>query len=137
MDGQAGERPRSRIAGVAGALALAALAPACAGDEGRPPVARIELVPDQIGENDGFQTVVVLDGTASADPVDHPEGARLGYAWQILDDEVRFEPGSHTDDDAPEIRLRGDRPATIVLTVTDEDGLTASTTTRLRLTASR
>lgn len=111
-------------------LALAA----CAVDEGRPPIARIELVPDRIVENDGFQTTVTLDGRTSADPVDHPEGATLQFAWQVLDDEARFERGSHADDDAPVVRLRGDRPATIVLTVTDVDGLSASTTAHLRLT---
>lgn len=121
---------RSAIVAVAAGLA------ACAADEGRPPVARIDLRPDQIGENDGFQTAVTLDGTASADPIDHPDGARIGFAWQILDDEVRFEPGSHSDDAAPVVRLRGDRPATIILTVTDDDGLTSTTTAHLRLTTS-
>ena len=121
---------------IAAVAAVAAILVACAADDGRPPVARIELHPDQIVENDGFQTAVTLDGTASADPIDHPDGARLGYAWQILDDEARFEPGDHADDDAPVVRLRGDRPATIVLTVTDDDGLTSSTTAHLRLTAS-
>ena len=116
--------------------ALATLA-ACAADDGRPPVARIELMPDQLVENDGFQTPVTLDGRASADPLDHPAGARLTFAWQVLDDEVRFEPGSRDDDEAPVVRVRGDRPATIILTVTDEDGLSASTTAHLRLTASR
>lgn len=116
-------------------VTLAAALPACTAADGRPPVARIELRPDQIGENDGFQTEVVLDGAASADPLDHPEGAELAYAWQILDDEVRFEPGSDAGDQAPVVRLRGDRPATVILTVTDEDGLSSSTTARLRLTA--
>lgn len=115
--------------------ALTTLA-ACAVDEGRPPVARIELTPDQVGENDGFQTPVTLDGRASADPLDHADGARLTFAWQVLDDEVRFEPGSRDDDEAPVVRVRGDRPATIILTVTDQDGLSASTTAHLRLTAS-
>ena len=118
------------------AVALAASGVGCTGDDGRPPVARIALTPDQSVENDGFQTPVTLDGRASADPVDHPEGARLTYAWEILDDEVRLEAGSRTDQAAPVVRLRGDRPATIVLTVTDEDGLSASTTAHLRLTAS-
>ena len=116
------------------ALAVAAGLAACAGADGRPPVARIELDPDQIGENDGFQTAVTLDGAASADPVDHPDGAMLEYAWQILDDEFRLEPGSRTYHEAPVVRLRGDRPATIILTVTDEDGLTSTTTAHLRLT---
>ncbi len=110
---------------------------ACAVDAGRPPVARIELMPDQLIENDGFQTVITLDGRASADPIDHPDGVRLGFAWQIEGDEVRFEPGSRADQPAPAVRLRGDRPATIILTVTDDDGLSATTTARLRLTAAR
>jgi hypothetical protein len=132
--------PIGRIGAVArtgrrGALAAVAVA-ACTAAEGRPPVARIELVPDQIGENDGFQTEVVLDGRGSADPIDHPDGADLDYAWEILDDEARFPPGSRSDQPAPVVLLRGDRPATIVLTVTDEDGLSSSTTAHLRLTAS-
>ncbi|HVV84302.1 MAG TPA: hypothetical protein VHE35_14615 [Kofleriaceae bacterium] len=122
---------------IARAAALAAVGLcACTAGDGRPPVARIELVPDQLEENDGFQTAVTLDGRASADPVDHPDGADLSFAWQILDDEVRFEPGSHPDRAAPVVRLRGDRPATIVLTVTDDDGLTSTTTAHMRLTAS-
>ena len=122
------------LAAVVSAGAAGASLTACTEDVGRPPVARIELRPDQIGEDDGFQTAVILDGAASADPVDHPDGATLTYAWQILDDEFRLEPGSRTYHEAPVVRLRGDRPATIILTVTDEDGLTSTTTAHLRLT---
>jgi hypothetical protein len=137
MRGQRREfAPRARRAPAVAVVASLAVLAACSAPEGRPPVARIELQPDRIGENDGFQTPVTLDGRASADPIDHPEGADLGYAWTIDGDEARFEPGSHTDDAAPVVRLRGDRPATITLTVTDDDGLSASTTAHLLLTAS-
>lgn len=115
---------------VAGLAALAA----CAVDDGHPPLARIVLVPDAVLENDGFQTAVTLDATTSADPIDDPGGAApLTYQWQILDDEVRFEAGRPTSP-MPVVRFRGDRPATIVLTVTDADGQATSATAHVRLT---
>jgi hypothetical protein len=114
-------------------LGLCAIA-SCALDEGRPPLARIDITPPAILENDGFQTAVTLDGTASADPLDDPEGNdQLDFAWQILDDEFRFE-GSRATSPAPTVRLRGDRPATIVLTVTDHDGLEATAVAHVQLT---
>jgi hypothetical protein len=111
-------------------LALAA----CSADGGHPPLARIVLAPEAILENDGFQTEVTLDGTTSADPIDDPEGAApLAYRWEILDDEARFERGRATSP-MPVVRFRGDRPATIALTVTDADGAETSAIAHLRLT---
>ena len=110
-------------------LALAA----CTVDDGHPPLARIELTPEAILENDGFQTAVILDGTASADPIDHPSGTSLDYRWDILDDEFRFEDSRATSPVAT-VRFRGDRPATIVLTVTDPEGVEARAVSHLRLT---
>lgn len=113
---------------------LAVASTACAVDSGRPPLARIELRPEAIVENDGFQTAVTLDGSASADPLDDPAGAvPLDYRWEILDDEFRFEDSRATSP-MPVIRLRGDRPATIRLTVTDGDGLEATAVSHLQLT---
>jgi len=112
-----------------GALALAA----CSPDDGHPPLARIVLTPDGVLENDGFQTAVTLDATTSADPIDDPSGdAPLRFAWTILDDEARFE--GRTTSPTPTVRFRGDRPATIELTVTDEDGASTTATAHLRLT---
>jgi hypothetical protein len=106
----------------------------CALEDARPPLARIDISPQAIIENDGFQTLVTLDGTSSADPLDDPAGeAPLTYMWQVLDDESRFEDSRPTSP-APTIRLRGDRPATIVLTVTDRDGLEAVATGHVQLT---
>lgn len=106
----------------------------CTLDEGRPPLARIEITPPAIVENDGFQTTVTLDGTASADPLDDPDGSsRLSFAWEILDDEFRFE-GSRASSPMPTVLLRGDRPAVIVLTVTDGDGMEATAVDHVRLT---
>jgi hypothetical protein len=88
-----------------------------------------------IPEHDNFATSVTLDGTRSADPVDDPDGTHpLDFRWEIVGDEARFEPGSNEDDATPAVTFRGDRPATITLTVTDADGLAASATTYVQLT---
>lgn len=106
----------------------------CTVADGRPPLARIVLTPDSIVENDGFQTLIQLDATTSADPIDDPEGeTRLAVEWHILDDEYRFEDSRATSPTA-QVRMRGDRPATISLTVTDADGLEGVAVTHMRLT---
>lgn len=124
-----------RLTNLAALAALFALAVSgCALDDGRPPLARISIDPPAIQENDGFQTLVTLDGTASADPLDDPEGdAPLTYSWEILDDEVRYEDSRATSPRAT-VRMRGDRPATVVLTVRDRDGLEAVAVEHVQLT---
>lgn len=123
-----------RVAATWVALAGALATPGCVADEGRPPIARVVLAPEAIPENDGFQTAVTLDATSSADPVDDPDGSdRLTYVWAIAGDEFRFDAGDAADP-TPVVRFRGDRPATITLTVTDRDGLEASATVNLQLT---
>jgi len=107
---------------------------ACTAPPGHPPIARITLAPGAIPAFDNFQTPVTLDGSASADPVDDPDGtAPLTYAWQILDTEGRFDNSRDTSP-APVVRFLGDRPPTIVLTVTDVDGQSSSATAHLQLT---
>lgn len=124
--------PRAMVRGTL-ALALVAAA-ACGTDGGHPPLARIALMPEAIVENDGFQTEVTLDASGSADPIDDPDdSASLSYEWTIVGDEYRYERGRVTSA-APVLRFRGDRPATIELTVTDADGATATATTHLQLT---
>jgi len=98
----------------------------CVVDDGRPPIARIDLLPGAIPEHDDFETAVTLDGSSSADPIDDPDASeRLSFAWEILGDEARFESGSDEHDVAPVVRFRGEVPATVLLTVTDPDGLDA------------
>ncbi|HTM19274.1 MAG TPA: hypothetical protein VL172_02165 [Kofleriaceae bacterium] len=114
-------------------LALALLA-ACTGGDGHPPVARASASPETIPENDEFQTAVTLDGTTSADPIDDPDGVEaLDYRWQIWGDEFQLDQGDETDA-TPVVRFRGDRPATVELTVTDADGLTGRASFQMRLT---
>jgi hypothetical protein len=100
-------------------------------------VARAEATPSTIPEHDGFQTPVTLDATASADPLDDPEGTSpLRYSWRILSDEFRIESGS--DQDATlVVGFRGDRPATIELTVVDADGDSSTTSFQMQLTVPR
>lgn len=106
----------------------------CTTPDGRPPIARITLSPEAILANDEFQTAVTLDATRSGDPVDDPDATRpLTYRWRIEGDEHRPETGTETSA-MYVVRFRGDRPATIELTVADSDGLDAIAIARLRLT---
>jgi hypothetical protein len=117
------------------AVGTAAGGAACTSADGRPPLARITLEPEAILANDEFQTPVTLDGTRSADSVDDPEGTGpLTYAWTIEGDEYRLEAGSSETASTLVVRFRGDRPATVRLTVGDQDGLDAFAVARVRLT---
>ena len=120
-------------AGPIAAILLGLLA-SCAADDGHPPVARASASPMAIPENDGFQTAVTLDATASADPVDDPDGLLgLDYQWSLSGDEFRFDSGTERDPTVV-VRFRGDRPPTIELTVTDADGFSSTTVFQLQLT---
>jgi hypothetical protein len=116
-------------------VVVAALGTGCTLADARPPIARIDLTPAAIPENDDFQTEVVLDASRSADPIDDPEGAeRLDVRWEIIGDEARFASGDGATDATPTVTFRGDAPATIRLTVTDADGLEATAVEHLQLT---
>ena len=76
---------------------LLCLATACGTDVGHAPVARIAASPRAVPEQDSFQTEVTLDGRASADPIDDPDGERrLVYAWEISGDDLYFQAISRT-----------------------------------------
>jgi extradiol dioxygenase family protein len=117
-----------------GVLALVLFA-ACDTPVGHPPIARIDLTPAAIPAHDQFQTAVTLDGSKSADPIDDPAGTeKLEYQWTILDADARFDTGSRESSEQPVVRFRGERAATITLTVTDPDGNESSSTKYLQLT---
>jgi hypothetical protein len=102
------------------AILLVALA-ACTGEPSHPPVARIKLDPLYIPEHDAFVSLVTLSGKTSADPFDDPAGEKkLTYHWD-LPASTRVASGSLDGPDLT-IRLPGDRPAEITLTVTDATG---------------
>ena len=115
-------------------LAIAAMTLACDLDGGHAPVARASAIPDTIPEHDGYQTAVNLDASASADPIDDPDGQRaLSYRWRIIGDDHRFDTGDeHTI--MPIVSFRGDLPATVELTVSDEDGDSHTVNFEMRLT---
>ena len=112
---------------------LVLLVAACQSDAGRPPVARIAVLPEAVPQHDAFTTDVMLDGTMSADPIDDPDGMLpLAYRWRISNDEARFQ--GPEDAAVTTIRLAGERPATIELTVTDADGDSTTARHNLQLT---
>lgn len=127
--------PRRSLTLPAAAVLVLALAASCDAPIGHPPIARIELTPSAIPAHDEFQTAVTLDGTKSADPIDDPTGAHpLTYQWEIVDAESRFDAGSRDTAEMAVVRFRGERPPTISLTVTDEDGNSSTATKALELT---
>ena len=115
-------------------LGLIALLAACEAEPGHAPVARIAATPVAVLENDNFQTEVVLDGAASADPIDDPAGeGSLGYQRQIENDEYRVADGSLTGERVT-VTFFGARPPTVRLTVTDDDGRSSTARLQLQLT---
>lgn len=109
----------------------------CESSTGYPPVARIGFTPGAIPENDGFQSPVTLDGRASADPIDDPAGERpLRYRWEIVGDEFRVVAGSMNQAEVT-LSFLGETPATILLTVIDEDDNATTAREQLQLTIRR
>lgn len=131
---------QARVLAISLASLLVPLAPmtwlgACGNtNDGYPPVARIGATPRAIPESDAFHTPVTLDASASADPIDDPDGKRpLRYEWNIVGDEYRIQDGALNQAKVT-VTLVGDRPATVQLTVTDEDGLSSTAQEQLQLT---
>jgi hypothetical protein len=98
--------------------ALGSFCTGCGGAPGHPPIARISVSPAYVPLGDGYATDVVLDGSASSDPVDDPNGIQpLLYQWVVDDDHAPIAP-------APTVavvttRIAGDHPVRVTLTVTD------------------
>ncbi len=118
------------------ALLLASAAIGCGNPPaGRAPIVRIALTPAFVPEGDGYQTLVVADGSMSADPFDDPERARAFlFHWTI--DDPQSQPSPNADSQRIELRVAGLRPTTIKLEVTDGDGRRASAEQQLGLTIS-
>ena len=123
-----------QVRGPINALLLSLLVACSEPADGYPPVARIGVTPRAIPETDAFRTRVMLDASASADPIDDPDRTHgLYYRWEILGDEFRVEQGSMISAQLGLVFL-GEHPATVRLTVTDEDGRSSSAQTQLQLT---
>ena len=67
-------------------------------------------------------------------PIDDRAGTRpLSFRWEITGDDVRVVAG-RTDEPKLTVRLFGSHPATVLLTVTDEEGMSSSARLQLQLT---
>ena len=85
-------------------------------------MARIDIAPAYIPIHDGYTTVVTLDGSRSKDEIDDPTGALpLGYHWDLDDRALQVVEGS-LDAAQVSVKLQGDRPTTVTLTVSDATG---------------
>jgi hypothetical protein len=111
---------------VPGLLLCAALAlGSCHDEAGRAPVARFDITPPYVPLYDGYTTVVTLDGTRSKDEVDDPAGALpLGFHWDLDDPAPQVVQGGFEQAQV-QVKLQGDRPTTVTLTVSDQSGRTA------------
>jgi hypothetical protein len=108
------------------ALALTTLS--CQAPAGRAPVVRFSATPKYVPLGDGYTTVVTLDGTLSKDEIDDPEGLRpLRFRWELDDPAPQVVQGGLAEPTV-QVKLQGDRPTTVILTVVDEDGQSASRT---------
>jgi hypothetical protein len=103
-------------------LCAAAWLGGCQHEAGRAPVARFDITPEYIPIDDGYTTVVTLDGSGSKDEFDDPAGTLpLAFHWEIEDPALQVVDGSLTAAKV-QVRLKGDRPTTVTLTVIDATG---------------
>jgi len=94
----------------------------CQEENGRAPVARFDLTPKYVPLHDGYTTVVALDGSKSKDEIDDPAGTLpLSFHWDLDDPALQIVDGSLAAAQL-RVRLQGDRPTTVTLTVTDTTG---------------
>lgn len=107
------------------------LVAACALDLAPRPVARVHATPDALAQDDGFRTLVTLDGRGSRDDFGDPPAA-LSYAWS-LGAGARVERAD-AQNALLFVRFAGERPPTVTLTVTTADGRQGETTARIALT---
>ena len=97
----------------------------CHQEAGRAPVARFDITPAYVPIHDGYASVVTLDGTRSKDEIDDPAGAQpLGFHWDLDDPAPQVVQGS-LEAAQVQVKLQGDRPTAVTLTVRDQSGRTA------------
>jgi hypothetical protein len=110
-------------------LVLSSFCTGCGGQAGHPPIARISLSPAYVPLGDAYSTDVVLDGSGSSDPVDDPNGVQpLLYQWIVDDDHAPIAPSPSVA--RVTVRIAGDHPVRVTLTVTDgSDDKTSATAT--------
>jgi hypothetical protein len=82
---------------------------------------------------DGYQTDIVLDGTASADEVDDPAHVQpLLYAWVVDDPKSELQPSATVA--KVTVRVAGAHPTTVHLAVADGDDVKTTATAQIGVT---
>ncbi|HZS36004.1 MAG TPA: hypothetical protein VFF06_04220 [Polyangia bacterium] len=110
----------TRILAASFAIGLCAWA-SCSASGGHPPTARIALAPAYVKLGDAYATDVIADGSASSAAIDDPLAIHpLAFDWTIDDPNARFSPDAHSP--KVTVRVAGDHPVAIHLTVTDFAG---------------
>jgi hypothetical protein len=89
------------------------------GPDNNPPVANIDANPLTVPADDGNQTVVTLDGSASSDP----DGDALTFAWNVPGG--TFVGGTTASSEVAQVTFPGIDPYNVTLTVSDGRGGTA------------
>ncbi|MFH2005362.1 MAG: hypothetical protein ABI333_02135 [bacterium] len=128
----------------ASALLSLALLGGCVEDQGRPPVARLQVEPRYVPV--GVESLILLDGRKSCDEIDHPESCDksvdgpgppltcpggVSFRWSL---DVPFIPvggDAALQASSLEVRVTPDRPITVTLQVTDCDQITVTTKTQV------
>lgn len=113
---------RSTLPLAVAATAFAAGLSACGDDDPTPPpannapTAALSVDPEEVPRNDGNQTVVTLDGSASSDP----DGDALSYSWTVAGG--TFENGTAATDPIAQVSFPGTGNYDVTLQVADGNG---------------
>ncbi len=111
---------------------------ACVGPPPAPPTAVVDLTPSSVCAGDAFATAIAISGARSASRLSlvptAPEPGELTYAWQLDGAEHWIESGALNAPDLV-VRMAGDRPLHVSLTVTTADGGEAQTLRTIGITS--
>ena len=80
------------------------------------PVAAVTASPMSVPASDGFQTIVTIDASGSADP----DGDPLTFSWVVPSG--RFENGTSDGEEVIQVSFPGAAPYQVVVTVRDGNG---------------
>jgi hypothetical protein len=120
------------------AVAVGVIVVACSGPPPTPPAAVIAVSPASVCAGDGFKTPIHLDALASSPRLTlvytrpDPDAGALKYSWAFSGDDVQIDPGSvepdgTIDGDTVLLKMAGERPLHVTLTVTNAAmGVTAA-----------
>ncbi len=113
-------------------IASFVLAVGCGGPPPVPPTAVIDATPGDVCAGDGFATAIQLSGARSAARLSlvpappGPDDPPLTFEWRLEGDAHHVVSGA-LDDDTVAVRMAGERPLHVTLTVTTFEGGVAET----------